>query len=148
MGERNSMGRVQELKDRHRVEIDRMKREHESAMVELETKLKSSSVGASSAETQSLRNQLQDAQSSVDTLNQHVDLLTETLGVTKDLLAAKTQEVGECEYQWAAAKAKLAQCESDKMEYEADVIHVLDPIITSLKKHIPAKGLESAMGAL
>ena len=108
--------------------------EHQSAMVELETKLKSSSAGASSAETESLRNQLQDAQSSVDTLNQHVDLLTETLGVTKDLLAAKTQEVGECEYQWAAAKAKLAQCESDKMEHEADVVHVLEPIVSQAKR--------------
>lgn len=132
--ERNSVGRLQEVKDRHRVELDRVKRSHESAMVELETKLKSSSAGASTAETQSLRNQLQDAQSSVDTLNQHVDLLTETLGVTKDLLAAKTQEVGECEYQWAAAKAKLAQCESDKMEHEADVVHVLEPIVSQAKR--------------
>ena len=136
--ERSTQGRLQELKDKQRVEIDRMKREHESAMVELATKLKSSSAGASTAETQSLRNQLQDAQSSVDTLNQHVDLLTETLGVTKDLLAAKTQEVGECEYQWAAAKAKLAQCESDKMEHEADVVHVLEPIVSQAKRLVSA----------
>ena len=60
--------------------------------------------------------------------------MTETLGVTKDLLAAKTQEVGECEYQWAAAKAKLAQCESDKMEHEADVVHVLEPIVSQIKR--------------
>ena len=58
-------------------------RENETASVALESRLKSTNSGASSAETTSLRNQLRDAQSSVDTLNQHVDLLTETLGVTK-----------------------------------------------------------------
>ena len=132
--ERETQRRLQELRDRHKKEMDRMNRENETASVALESRLKSTNSGASSAETTSLRNQLRDAQSSVDTLNQHVDLLTETLGVTKDLLAAKTQEVGECEYQWAAAKAKLAQCESDKMEHEADVVHVLEPIVSQIKR--------------
>jgi hypothetical protein len=132
--ERETQRRLQELRDRHRKEVDRVHRENESASLALESRLKENNVGASSAETQSLRNQLRDAQGSVDTLNQHVDLLTETLGVTKDLLAAKTQEVGECEYQWAAAKAKLAQCESDKMEHEADVVHVLEPIVSQIKR--------------
>ena len=130
--------RLQELKDRHKKEVDRIHREHETSAQALESRLKSNSAGASNAETQSLRNQLRDAQSSVDTLNQHVDLLTETLGVTKDLLSAKTQEVGECEYQWAAAKAKLAQYESDKMEHEADVVHVLEPIVSQVKRLLPA----------
>ncbi len=132
--ERETQRRLQDLRDRHRAEVDRLNREHETSMVEQESRLKTNNAGASTAETTSLRNQLRDAQSSVDTLNQHVDLLTETLGVTKDLLAAKTQEVGECEYQWAAAKAKLAQCESDKMEHEADVVHVLEPIVSQIKR--------------
>ena len=132
--ERDTQRRLQELRDRHKKEMERMSREHETASVALESRLKGASAGASSAETSSLRNQLRDSLTSVDTLNQHVDLLTETLGVTKDLLAAKTQEVGECEYQWAAAKAKLAQCESDKMEHEADVVHVLEPIVSQIKR--------------
>jgi hypothetical protein len=175
--ERDTQRRLQELRDRHQKDMDRLKRESETELVALESKLKNNQDGASTAETSSLRNQLRDAMTSVDTLNQHVsgrympyavrllvagggdggtelnicffcccllyvecsmlwqvDLLTETLGVTKDLLSAKTQEVGECEYQWAAAKAKLAQCESDKMEHEADVVHVLEPIVSQIKR--------------
>ena len=40
--------------------------------------------------------------------------------MTKELLAAKTTEVQECEYQWAVAKARVAQCESEKMSINAD----------------------------
>ena len=36
-------------------------------------------------------------------------------------------------YQWAACKAKLAQCESEKMDLEADIVHVLEPLISRLK---------------
>ena len=67
----------------------------------------------------------QESQDTVTTLNQHVDLVTETLRITEQLLQAKIQDVSECEYQWATTKAKLAQCESEKMEFEADVVHVL-----------------------
>jgi hypothetical protein len=132
--ERDAQRRLQELRNQHKKELERVKREAQTDMSAMESKLKNSEVGASTAETTSLRNQLREAQTSVDTLTQHVDLLTETLGVTKDLLSAKTQEVSECEYQWAAAKAKLAQCESDKMEHEADVVHVLEPIVSQIKR--------------
>ena len=52
--------------------MDRLKRESETELVALESKLKNNQDGASTAETSSLRNQLRDAMTSVDTLNQHV----------------------------------------------------------------------------
>ena len=124
------------LEAQHRAEMAGKESELRAEMAAKEVKFyakEGASNAQHNAETQSLRNQLRDAQTSVDTLKQHVDLLTETLGVTNDLLSSKTQEVGECEYQWAAAKAKCAQCESDKMEREADIVHVLEPIISQMK---------------
>ena len=125
------------LEAQHRAEMAGKETELRAEMAAKEVKFYAKEE-ASNAETQSLRNQLRDAQTSVDTLNQHVDLLTETLAVTKDMLSAKIQEVNECEYQWAAAKAKCAQCESDKMEHESDVVHVLEPIICQMKRLLPA----------
>ncbi len=117
-------------------EIQKERNQLKKLKLAMESKLKNIQAGASTAETTSLQNQLRKAQTEIDTLTQHVDLLTETLGATKNLLHCKTQEVSECEYQWAVAKAKLAQCESDQMEHEADVVHVLEPIVSQIKRMV------------
>ena len=73
-------------------------------------------------------------------VNEHSALLAEHLNVTKDLLSAKNGEVAECEYLWAATKARLAQSESDKMDMEADLVHVLEPLAGKLKRALQKKG--------
>lgn len=65
-------------------------------------------------------------------LRAHNKLMKEHLDVTKDLLKAKTSHVVEVEYQWAAAKAKLAQSQLDREELDADVC-VLEDLVTKLK---------------
>ena len=84
---------------------------------------------------------LKAAQQEVTVLQEHVELLSEHLQMTKEFLATKTQEVSECEYHWASAKAKLAQCESEKMDHETYVVHVLEPIIVSLRDKMQRKDL-------
>jgi hypothetical protein len=63
---------------------------------------------------------------------EHQKLMKEHLDVTKDLLNAKNSQVVEIEYQWAAAKAKLAQAQLDREELDADVC-VLEDLVTKLK---------------
>jgi hypothetical protein len=59
--------------------------------------------------------------------------------VTKELLAAKTTEVQECEYQWAVAKARVAQCESEKMTINADK-DILQVVAAVLKAKVCKHG--------
>jgi len=79
----------------------------------------------SSAATRKLESELKEAR-------EHQKLMREHLEVTKDLLKAKNSQVIEVEYQWAAAKAKLAQAQLDREELDADVC-VLEDLVTKLK---------------
>jgi hypothetical protein len=94
------------------------------------------------SELKKSQEKLKAAQQEVTVLQEHVELLSEHLQMTKDFLATKTQEVSECEYHWASAKAKLAQCESEKMDHETYVVHVLEPIITCLRDKMDSKSLK------
>ena len=72
-------------------------------------------------------------------LQQHTAVLVEHLEVTKDMLATKTREVEECEYQWAVAKAKNAEMESERLAL-ADDRHMLASIIGALKAGLARGG--------
>ena len=96
------------------------------------------------AEYARLKEQYSSSKSEVTTLQEHVELLSEHLQITKDLLRAKEQEVGECEYHWATSKAKLAQCVSEKMEHENYVVHVLEPIVITLRDQMSKSNLGRA----
>jgi len=91
---------------------------------------------------------------------EHNALLKDHLEVTKDLLESKKKHVDEVEYQWvrslrqtatcrdisgvesspplaqlaqASSKARLAQAESEREEFEADV-ELLEDIVSKLKR--------------
>ena len=91
-----------------------------------------------------LKERYNSSKSEITTLQEHVELLSEHLQITKDLLRAKEQEVGECEYHWASSKAKLAQCVSEKMEHENYVVHVLEPIVITLRDQMSRTNLAKA----
>jgi hypothetical protein len=91
-----------------------------------------------------LKERYSSSKSEITTLQEHVELLSEHLQITKDLLRAKEQEVGECEYHWASSKAKLAQCVSEKMEHENYVVHVLEPIVITLRDQMSRTNLAKA----
>jgi hypothetical protein len=57
--------------------------------------------------------------------------LTEHLNLTKQLLVAKTEEVQELEFQWAASKGEQVSLMSSKMEME-DRIDTLNQLVVSL----------------
>lgn len=58
------------------------------------------------------------AQNETIRLREQTELLYESVKVQKDLLQAKQEEKEECEYQWGAVKAELAQTESEKLSLQ------------------------------
>eukprot|EP00939_MAST-03C_sp_MAST-3C-sp1_P001416 g1416.t1 len=116
---RESEDMLSDLKLQHKNAIQR---ERESSVEEARKMVENS--GATEAVLK-LEAELKDAR-------EHQKLMREHLEVTKDLLKAKNSQVIEVEYQWAAAKAKLAQAQLDREELDADVC-VLEDLVTKLK---------------
>ena len=75
-------------------------------------------------------------------LRQHTDLLKQHLQVTKDLLSAKSKEE-ECEYQWAVAKAKVAQLELSECTLRGNAR--ASAVARALKARYVADGGSSAL---
>lgn len=67
------------------------------------------------------KEQRKSAETETVRLREETELLYESLSNQKELLASRTDEKEEAEYQWGAVKAKLAQMESDKLRLEEDV---------------------------
>ena len=118
------------LKDDHQREMKRMEESHRVEMDRKETLIKEEASRRARDEVDG--EQMMKVKQQLKEAKEHQKLMKEHLDVTKDLLNAKNSQVVEIEYQWAAAKAKLAQAQLDREELDADVC-VLEDLVTKLK---------------
>lgn len=65
-------------------------------------------------------------------LREQTEMLYESVRVQKDLLAAKNDEKEECEYQWGAAKARLAETEAQRLALQSQY-DTLSAVATQMK---------------
>ena len=121
---------IKRLKEDHRRELERKQESHREEMERVSRQIAEQAARRARDEEDGeamlkIKQQLKEAK-------EHHKLMKEHLDVTKDLLNAKNSQVVEIEYQWAAAKAKLAQAQLDREELDADVC-VLEDLVTKLK---------------
>ena len=118
------------LKDDHQREIEKKEESHRVMMDRKEREIKEEASKRARDEVDG--EQMLKVKQELKEAKEHQKLMKEHLDVTKDLLNAKNSQVVEIEYQWAAAKAKLAQAQLDREELDADVC-VLEDLVTKLK---------------